>query len=132
MTKQEEIRYLTDLLLQASRWERSEGEVLSGVELEVQDRLRNLLGQPTVDEEGRAQSEPAAPAPAEERDLSAEEAKRERKRLWAAKKYEGSVRVRRDGKIFWAKREHVDRMPIKTGTGFKYIVKPEFEDLYKK
>lgn len=131
MTKQEEISYLTDLLLQASRWERSEGEVLSGVELEVQDRIRNLLGQNTVDENGLAQSAPA-PAPAKERDLSAEEAKRERKRLWAAKKYEGSVRVRRDGKIFWAKREHVDTIPIKTGTGFKYIVKPEFEDLYNK
>lgn len=122
MTKQEEIRYLTDLLLQASRWERSEGEVLSGLELEVQDRLRNLLGQNTVDEEGRAQSAPVR---------TTDEATRERKRRWAAKKYAGFVRVRRGGgKVLWVPREHVDTIQIKTGAGFKYIIKPEFESLY--
>ncbi len=51
-----EIRYLSDLLLQASRWERSEGEVLSGLELEVQDRMRRLTGVDTVDENGMCQS----------------------------------------------------------------------------
>jgi hypothetical protein len=56
MTDQEELRYLSDLLLQASRWERSEGEVLSGLELEVQDRIRRLTGVETVDENGMAQS----------------------------------------------------------------------------
>ena len=56
MTVQEELRYLSDLLLQASRWERSEGEVLSGLELEVQDRIRRLTGVETVDENGMAQS----------------------------------------------------------------------------
>jgi hypothetical protein len=56
MTDQEELRYLSDLLLQASRWERSEGEVLSGLELEVQDRIRRLTGVETVDENGIAQS----------------------------------------------------------------------------
>lgn len=122
MTKQQEISYLTDLLLQASRWERSEGEVLSGLELEVQDRLRNLLGQNTVDEEGRAQSAPVR---------KTDEATRERKRRWAAKKYAGFVRVRRGGgKVLWVPREHVDTIQIKTGTGFKYIIKPEFESLY--
>lgn len=122
MTKQQEISYLTDLLLQASRWERSEGEVLSGLELEVQDRLRNLLGQNTVDEEGRAQSAPVR---------FTDEATRERKRRWAAKKYAGFVRVRRGGgKVIWVPREQVDTIQIKTGTGFKYIIKPEFESLY--
>lgn len=56
MTENEEIRYLSDLLLQASRWERSEGEVLSGLELEVQDRMRRLTGVNTVDENGLCQS----------------------------------------------------------------------------
>ena len=56
MTQEQELRYLTDLLLQASRWERSEGEVLSGLELEVQDRVRRLTGVDTVDDNGMAQS----------------------------------------------------------------------------
>lgn len=49
--------YLAELLLQASRWERSEGEVLSGLELEVQDRIRRLSGINTVDNNGRVQSD---------------------------------------------------------------------------
>lgn len=49
--------YLAELLLQASRWERSEGEVLSGLELEVQDRIRRLSGINTVDDNGRVQSD---------------------------------------------------------------------------
>lgn len=56
MNKEQELRYLTDLLLQASRWERSEGEVLSGLELEVQDRVRRLTGVDTVDDNGMVQS----------------------------------------------------------------------------
>lgn len=54
--------YLAELLLQASRWERSEGEVLSGLELEVQDRIRRLSGINTEDDNGRAQSELPTPA----------------------------------------------------------------------
>lgn len=53
--------YLAELLLQASRWERSEGEVLSGLELEVQDRIRRLSGINTEDNNGRAQSELQTP-----------------------------------------------------------------------
>ena len=53
MTKSEELLYLSDLLLQASRWERSEGETLTGLELEVQDRMRRLTGVNTIDEDGR-------------------------------------------------------------------------------
>lgn len=57
MTTQEEMAYLAELLLQASRWERSEGEVLCGLELEVQDRIRRLSGINTVDDNGRVQSD---------------------------------------------------------------------------
>lgn len=53
--------YLAELLLQASRWERSEGEVLSGLELEVQDRIRRLSGIDTEDGNGRVQSELKTP-----------------------------------------------------------------------
>lgn len=61
MTTQEEMAYLAELLLQASRWERSEGEVLSGLELEVQDRIRRLSGINTEDSNGRVQSELQTP-----------------------------------------------------------------------
>lgn len=57
MNQQEELVYLSELLLQASRWERSEGELLSGLELEVQDRMRRLTGIKTEDENGYVQSE---------------------------------------------------------------------------
>lgn len=43
MNRKEELRYLTLLCLEASRWERSEGEVKSGLELEVEHRLNSLL-----------------------------------------------------------------------------------------
>lgn len=54
MTPQEEIVYLTDLLLQASRWQVSEGEELDPLHLEVKDRLARLTNQPSVNVEGIA------------------------------------------------------------------------------
>lgn len=52
MDRKEELLYLTELLLQSSRWSRDPDETLSGLELEVQDRVRTLLGQDTSDEKG--------------------------------------------------------------------------------
>ena len=52
MDRKEELLYLTELLLQSSRWSRDPDETLSGLELEVQDRVRPLLGQDTSDEKG--------------------------------------------------------------------------------
>ena len=43
MNRKEELRYLTLLCLDASRRERSEGEVKSGLELEVEHRLNSLI-----------------------------------------------------------------------------------------
>lgn len=123
MTKNEEIKYLTDLLLQASRWERSEGEVLSGLELEVQDRLRNLLGQNTVDENGRCQSEPVQ---------TPKKHSSEAKRRWQAEHYAGKTRVKMpSGRISWVPFEHVEKTPIPNGAKFKWTIKPEFASLYK-
>ena len=48
MTNQEEILYLTDLLLQATRWQVSEGECLDPLQLEVKDRLAKLTGQGSI------------------------------------------------------------------------------------
>lgn len=132
-SKTEELNYLTDLLLSASQWQCSENEPLSPLHLEVKDRIRRLTEQETINvvgvpsdqipgKEQRAQSAPVR---------TTDEATRERKRRWAAKKYAGFVRVRRGGgKVLWVPREHVDTIQIKTGTGFKYIIKPEFESLY--
>lgn len=52
MDRNEELSYLFNLTLQASRWQRDPDESLSGLELEVQDRVRTLLGQDTRDENG--------------------------------------------------------------------------------
>lgn len=52
MDRTEELSYLFNLTLQASRWQRDPDETLSGLELEVQDRVRTLLGQDTRDENG--------------------------------------------------------------------------------
>ena len=52
MDRDAELAYLFNLTLQASRWQRDPDETLSGLELEVQDRVRTLLGQDTRDENG--------------------------------------------------------------------------------
>ena len=54
MNKHEELQYLTDLLLQASRWQVSEGEELDPLHLEVKDRIARLTDQPSVNVEGVA------------------------------------------------------------------------------
>ena len=112
LNEQQETAYLADLLLQASRWERSEGEVLSGVELEIQDRMRRLTGINTVDEEGRAQSE-IANGP------------------WNDPDHPNRVRVSMpDGKKKWVPKDMVDKVPSKhSKTGFKYVLKEGADDV---
>ena len=109
MTEAEEIRYLSDLLLQASRWERSEGEVLSGLELEVQDRMRRLTGVETVDENGMCQS-------VVERGLARQKAKLEKR---------GTIRIAfPDGSYHRVKLEDVEQVPcMQSPTGYKNIIK---------
>lgn len=109
MKPNEELRYLTDLLLQASRWERSEGEVLSGVELEVQDRVRRLTGVNTIDENGRCQSDPK-PRPEHG--------------------HPGQIRVYEHGKSRWVKKELCEQVPCKNSkTGLKWVLKEVKDDI---
>ncbi len=57
MTNQEELQYLTALVLEASKWRISEGDDSDTIRLEVQDRIRRLTGINTTDENGLNQSE---------------------------------------------------------------------------
>lgn len=119
MNKTEELLYLSDLLLQASRWERSEGETLSGLELEVQDRMRRLTGVNTIDEDGRAQSEPK---------FQSSDPSYEYKKQWVKDK----VRIKLDdGKIRWVLKEHCHKVPRPAQPFLtKWALKDEFKNLY--
>lgn len=123
MNKQEELQYLTDLLLQASRWHMSEDEVLSGLELEVQDRIRRLMGVNTEDAEGFAQSEvgqtdrevkPSAPD-------------------WCTRFSQDNVRVRlSDGRQHWVGKEHCHKVPRKDKpTMWMWALLPEYVEQYE-
>jgi len=112
-----EIRYLSDLLLQASRWERSEGEVLSGLELEVQDRMRRLTGVDTVDQNGLAQS-------VVERGL-AKAAEKKKKKKYKNRTKEGRHRIIVQGHRITVDLDKLVKVPHKSSpTGFKYELAP--------
>lgn len=49
MTQEEEKNYLTNLLIDATAWQVSEGETRSAIELEVIDRIRKLNNMPSID-----------------------------------------------------------------------------------
>lgn len=116
LSEADEIRYLSDLLLQASRWERSEGEVLSGLELEVQDRMRRLTGIDTVDEDGRCQS-------VVERGLAKAAAKAKRKTPSRTK--EGRHRIIVQGHRITVDLNKLVKVPYKASpTGYKYELAP--------
>lgn len=117
MTDAEEIRYLSDLLLQASRWERSEGEVLSGLELEVQDRMRRLTGVETVDENGLCQS-------VVERGL-AKAAEKKKKKAYKNKTKAGRHRIIVQGHRITVDLDKLVKVPYKASpTGYKYELAP--------
>lgn len=118
MTEAEEIRYLSDLLLQASRWERSEGEVLSGLELEVQDRMRRLTGVETVDENGMCQS-------VVERGLAKAAEAKEKKKKYKNKTKEGRHRIFIQGRRLTVDLDKLVKVPFKSSpTGYKYELAP--------
>lgn len=116
MTDADEIRYLSDLLLQASRWERSEGEVLSGLELEVQDRMRRLTGVETVDENGMCQS-------VVERGLA--KAAEKKKKKYKNRTKEGRHRIIVQGHRITVDLDKLVKVPHKSSpTGYKYELAP--------
>ena len=113
LSKQEELRYLTDLLMEASRRTRSEGETLTGVELEIQDRIRRLTGVETVDSEGYAQS-------VVERGLA---------KMQSKNTHVGQVRVCIDGKPKWFPKDMCIQVPFaKSKNGFRWTLKSEVPD----
>jgi hypothetical protein len=113
MTREEERIYLTNLLIDATAWQISEGETRSGIELECIDRLRKLNNMPSIDVVGKPSDEVL-----NEDDYKALEAARlneylsnrsKSKRKWAKNR----VRVVIDGKPTWKLRSecHKEVMP---------------------
>ena len=116
MTSTEELTYLTDLLLQSSRWNRDPDEVLSGVELEVQDRVRRLTGRNTIDENGYCQS-------VVERGLEKKKAKTERKMAKEKNRHIGQHRIMVDGHKRWVDESLLEKEPWASPTGYRWKIK---------
>lgn len=101
MTPEEERIYLTNLLIDATAWQISEGETRGPIELECIDRLRKLNNMPSIDVVGKPSDEVL-----NDDDYKALEAARQEeylanrnksKRKWAKNR----VRVVIDGKPTW-------------------------------
>ena len=113
MTPEEERIYLTNLLIDATAWQISEGETRSGIELECIDRLRKLNNMPTIDVVGKPSDEVLNDddyKTLEAARLSEHLANRNKsKRKWAKNR----VRVVIDGKPTWKLRSecHKEVMP---------------------
>lgn len=109
MTNQEELLYLTDILLEGSRWTRDADEPLSGCELEIRDRIRRLSGVNTMDDNGRVQGNLADVKP--------------------MKDYSHPNRVRVSlpgGKKKWVTPDKVKKVPYaRSKTGYRYVLKEE-------
>lgn len=112
MTDREELRYLIDLVMEAARWERSEGECKSALELEISERLNRLL--PAEEEKG----DPVA----------------ERVKQWIGEPHStvrsreyrnGKVRAKGpDGKKHWYKAELCEQVPCAhSKTGYSWCLK---------
>ena len=116
MTREEELIYLGDLLMQAALWRVQPDEGRTPLELEVSSRLERLKAE-------------AASELLDKTDYQALEAARLNEHL-AKKKYEdSSVRVMVDGKKVRMKRELCVRVPCKTSpTGYKWMPKDSVQD----
>lgn len=121
MTKQEELVYLTNLLMEAQRWRLSEGEPFSGLELEIKDRLARLTGGKSINVEGvpsteveESHEEPAeAPKP---------KPKSRRSTLWTRRKSQTHVRIKENGHCIWIPKEEAEKGPARNGK-WKWIRK---------
>jgi len=116
MTREEELIYLSDLLMQAALWRTQPDEGRTPLELEVSSRLERLKAE-------------AASELLDKTDYQALEAARLNEHL-AKKKYEdNSVRVMVDGKKVRMKRELCVQVPCKTSpTGYKWVPKDSVQD----
>lgn len=99
MTPEEERIYLTNLLIDATDWQVSEGESRSAIELEVIDRIRKLNGQPTINVVGTPSDEVELEVhmPENNEHLASPEKVKNAKERWK----EGKVRVMVNGKAAW-------------------------------
>lgn len=115
MTQQEEILYLTDLLLQATRWQVSEGESLDPLQLEVKDRLAKLTGQSSINVKG-VPSDKVETKPKPKRKKSDEYRAR-----WSA----DHVRVKIDDDTWkWHLKSECEKVPVPGQTGkWKWALK---------
>ena len=109
MTNQEEILYLTDLLLQATRWQVSEGECLDPLQLEVKDRLARLTGQCSINVKG---------VPSDKVEIAP---KKDYRAKWSSER----VRVKmEDGTWKWRLRTECEKVPVPGQRGkWKWAVK---------
>lgn len=120
MTREEELLYLGDLLMQAALWRVQPDEGRTPLELEVLSRLERLKAE-------------AASELLNKTDYQALEAAKLNEHL-SKKKYEdNTVRVMVDGKKVRMKRELCVQVPCKTSpTGYKWVLKdskPEVDKL---
>lgn len=115
MNPTEELKYLVDLLKEASNWRVSEGDDRDPLRMEVEQRIDKLLGATPVVVDGREQSvsKPTTDSP---------------KDVWTHER----VRVRfSDGKQHWAKREHCKKVQRTDRPNlWKWELLPEFEKEY--
>lgn len=126
MTNQEELQYLLGIVLEASKWRISEGDDTDTIRLEVQDRIRRLSGQNTIDENGLCQSEPLTEPP------ESEEAPVQTNKYSSREWMKGRAHVKfDDGRYHWCKIEHCEKVPRPTQPYLtKWQVKDEFKHLY--
>lgn len=118
MDEKQELLYLQQLVLDASTWRLSEGDDRDCIRLEVQDRLRRLAGQETIDQNGFAQSEPSQQPDTPMSSKTAWEHARRRVRI--GKRYA------------WVLKEHTERVPREDSPNrTRWAVKAEFAELYK-
>lgn len=115
MNPTEELKYLVDLLKEASNWRVSEGDDRDPLRMEVEQRIDKLLGENPVVVNGREQSvsNPSTYSP---------------KDAWTHER----VRVRfSDGKQHWAKRSHCIKVQRTDRPNlWKWELLPEFEKEY--
>ena len=125
MTDQEELRYLSNLLLEAQRWKVSEGEQYSGLELEIKDRLARLTGGASVNVEGIPSTEieeAQEDATEEQEEAPKPKPKSRRSTLWTRRKSQTHVRIKENGHCIWIPKEEAEKGPARNGK-WKWIRK---------
>ena len=108
MTEREELEYLIGLVQESTAWTRQEGDK-PALELEVNDRIKNLLGAIT----GPSVARPARSRP----DRTAQHSK--------------TMAISIAGKKHRFPLDHLEKVPFKgSPTGYRWQIKKEFEHEY--